>query len=203
MLSRDEISEFTNRLKNTQKEKKIEAIASLAEMGIYIGIINIMFNAFAAEGIHKIIQEKENENSYGVEQTDEEVSTFLLSNLFVIEKENRLYIINKNLETPSIYTECHNLFAAFYNLHPDNKDNHTFDFCPQYVHIYDEDITPLYEYLDDETREKIEEQNGKVSMYKVNKIEEQINEKYKKEKNKTTSKVKTYKYQNLWQNIGA
>lgn len=183
-------------------EKKLEKIKGLAEWGVYLGVANLILNLSAGYKIQNI-ENKEKENNYSVESTEEEVNPFLLSDLFVIENDDRLYIINRSLSTPSIYMECHNLFAAFYNLHPDDKDNHTFDFCPQYVHIYDEDITPLYEYLDDETREKIEEQNGKVSMYKVNKIEEQINEKYKKEKNKTTSKVKTYKYQNLWQNIGA
>lgn len=183
-------------------EKKLETIRVLASWGVYLGAVNILLNLSNIYEIQKITK-KENENSYSIESTEEEVDSFMLSNLFVIENDGRLYIINKNLGTPNIYMECHNLFAAFYNLHPEDKDNHNFDFCPQYVHIYEEDITPLYAYLNDETREKIENQNGKVSMYKVNKIEEQLNEKYKKEKNRTTSKVKTYKYQNLWQNIGS
>lgn len=131
--------------------------------------------------IDKLIKQKEElQNS----------ETFNLDELIVVtpteeNKLDNLYILNGN---GPIYYEYHDEFKAFYNLH-ENNDEHTYDFCPEYVHLSGE-IDLLFNYLDDEEIEKVNSRGGEITTLELDEIENRLRSDYQKEINESNQLTK-------------
>ena len=131
--------------------------------------------------IDKLIKQKE-----GLQNNE----IFYLSELIVVTptEENRLdnvYILDGN---GPFYYEYHDEFKAFYNLHAKN-DEHTYDFCPDYVHLYGE-TDLLFDYLTDEEIEKVNSRGGEITTLELDEIENRLRSDYQKEINESNQLTK-------------
>lgn len=177
-----------NGFKRNRKLFTIEYIlVSNLILTMIFSVSNRLYNERIANELDRISSLIESENEI----------KYLLNELFVIEYNDKLYIINSS-DTVGFYSECHNLFNVIIN--PTKSDIQIYDY--ESIKDYDGKLVSLFEYLKEDEIETIKK-FGYVTPDKINKIEERINEQYKYENNKKTSKVKEYKYQNLWKNINA
>lgn len=140
---------------------------------------------------------KEEKKSLETEIAELENSeTFDIENLIVLENSNindqsHLYILdNPTMNSFGIYEEYCDTFQAFYNLHEYDVENHVHGFCPQYVHFYDNEAKPLFEYLNDQEIKEIGKLGGQVTTQYLKGIEKRINQEYQQKMNNTKKKNK-------------
>lgn len=124
------------------------------------------------EEIKKLLKQKE---------TLKASKMYNIQDLVVIKNTNidnvdELYIVYPS--TPNgIYSEYHDNFKAWYNLHNDTEE-HIYDFCLEYVHFYEG--RPLFDYLTKEEIEKAANTGGKITTFELDIIMARIRKEYTK-----------------------
>lgn len=82
------------------------------------------------------------------------------------DNESELSIVYPTA-TSGIYSEYHDAFLAWYQLH-DYTEEHVHDFCPKYVHFYEGRV--LFDCLTQEEKEKVENSGGKITTFELDNI---------------------------------
>ena len=205
LMKNIKFNEIINKIKNIKndddlKDKILISIVSLIliSSGYGLGrdnsakkskdIVNgdEVINEYLADYIAKRdALEKEIDNLQTKKEELQNVETFYVENLIVMENtnvnnESNLYILH-SVSTSGIYYEYHNEFKAWYRLHPDSEE-HSYDFCGKYIHF--NESQPLFNYLTSEEIETIARQNGKVTTSELDEILARIRFEYQQQNSK-------------------
>lgn len=112
--------------------------------------------------------------------------TFNVKDLIVIEYTNENnetipYILYSNA-TDGIYTEYHDAFNAWYNMH-NYTEEHIYDFCPDYIHFGE--YNQLFEYLTEDEITTLSNKNGRITNLELDELLNRIRNEYQAEENKS------------------
>ena len=144
---------------------------------------NISFDEYLEEYIEeRSALEKEIDTLMKQKEALENSKTFDVDDLIVIEhtnvdSESNLFILSSSYGD-GIYREYHDDFKAWYKLHEPTNE-HTFDFCCEYVHF--DEGQPLFYYLNDEEITKISRNGGKTTTSDLDLILGRIRREYQEQ----------------------
>ena len=119
-------------------------------IGVFVGFPNVNSTLLSGDigKANKHKQSTVNEKIKAVEEKLQNVETFNMADLVVMENtnvnnESTLYILRAT-NNGGICHEYHNEFDAWYRLHPDSEE-HKYDLCDRYIHF--NESQPLFNYL--------------------------------------------------------
>lgn len=132
-------------------------------------------NALESEiaALEKQKEELTNNKTYDVKQL------LVVEYSFEANKQN-LWILNTEYTGTEICDEVFGRFKAWYGLHPEDPNNHQYEVCARYVHLYPENTQPLANYLTDDRIAEIVQNGSRITTTTLREIEEEINAEYNK-----------------------
>lgn len=201
LINEDSIEKQSNRISDYRRiflKLPLHHIKEFTYFGILLLLLNGVYNkkvnsntenhvteSYVVEALNEY-EERRNKLQDEIDELEKQKEqllnerTYKLDNLILGEVEinnsKELYIIDVNGST-DIYDEIHNDFKVVCNWHSSDRSNH-YEFCGKYIHLYQEDITPLAISLTDEELEEIRNNDGKLTTSQADKILERLRKEY-------------------------